>query len=252
MPVPKFAVISGASSGIGEASAIRLAKEGYRVCLVARSKNKLSGVLQKLSGKDHLLVSMDSRIDEQIDQMLKTIKKALGRVDVLVNSIGSADPHPIVDSPFQEWDKNIQTMLYGIIKICRGIVPLMPAGGRIINISSIHAFRVEKGMSSYATAKAGINAFTRSLALELAPQKILVNVICPGFVDTPMSVRPDGTNELETEWFKDNYIKYDHLPLKRAGQPDEIAGVVSFLASPDSSYMTGSVITVDGGLTITF
>ena len=88
--------------------------------------------------------------------------------------------------------------------------------------------------------------------MELASRRILVNAIAPGFVDTEMSVRPDGVNELETEWFRQHYVEGHHLPLKRAGRPEEIAGVAAFLAGADSTYITGQVITVDGGLTITF
>jgi 3-oxoacyl-[acyl-carrier protein] reductase len=88
--------------------------------------------------------------------------------------------------------------------------------------------------------------------VELAPRGILVNAIAPGFIDTEMSIRADGVNELETEWFRTNYVEGQHLPLRRAGRPEEIAGVAAFLAGPDSTYITGQVITVDGGLTITF
>ena len=105
--------------------------------------------------------------------------------------------------------------------------------------------------SAYAMAKAAINQYSRALALELAPRGILVNAIAPGFIDTPMSV-VNGVNELESDWFRQNYVAGHHLPLKRAGQPEEIAGVALFLAGPDASYITGQVITVDGGLTITF
>jgi 3-oxoacyl-[acyl-carrier protein] reductase len=100
-------------------------------------------------------------------------------------------------------------------------------------------------------AKAALNQYCRALALELAPHGILVNAIAPGFVSTPMSI-VDGVNELEGEWFLQNYVQGHHLPLKRAGQPEEIASVAWFLAGPDASYITGQVLTVDGGLTITF
>ena len=101
-------------------------------------------------------------------------------------------------------------------------------------------------------AKAALTQLTRVLAVELAPRNILPNAIAPGFINTPMSVKEDGKNEIETEWFQNNYIKNDHLPLKRAGKPEEVAGVAWFLASPDASYMTGSVLEVNGGLTVTF
>ena len=133
----------------------------------------------------------------------------------------------------------------------RAALPLMHDGGRVIHITSIHAERAENKASAYAMAKAAINAYCRGLALELAPQKILVNAIAPGFIDTPMSV-VDGVNELESDWFRQNYVEGHHLPLRRAGQPEEVAGVAFFLAGPDASYITGQVITVDGGLTITF
>jgi 3-oxoacyl-[acyl-carrier protein] reductase len=143
-------------------------------------------------------------------------------------------------------------MLYGTVKTCRALIPLLSDFGRIVQITSIHHDRVENGSSAYGMAKAAITQFTRSLALELAPRNILANAIAPGFINTPMSIKANGVNEMDTEWFKDNYIKYDHLPLKRAGGPEEVAGVAFFLAGPDASYITGSVITVDGGLTITF
>ena len=134
----------------------------------------------------------------------------------------------------------------------RMCVPLMSAGGRIIHVTSIHGERAEPGSSAYAMAKAALNQFCRGLAVELAGRGILVNAIAPGFIDTEMSVGPDGISELETEWFRVNYVEGQHLPLRRAGRPEEIAGVAAFLAGPDATYLTGQVITVDGGLTITF
>jgi NAD(P)-dependent dehydrogenase (short-subunit alcohol dehydrogenase family) len=137
------------------------------------------------------------------------------------------------------------------VQMTRIAVPLLTDGGRVIHITSIHGERVERGGSAYAMAKAALNQYSRSLALELADRRILVNAIAPGFVATPMSV-VNGVDELQSDWFKSNYVDGHHLPLGRAGQPQEIAGVAWFLAGPDASYITGQVITVDGGLTITF
>jgi 3-oxoacyl-[acyl-carrier protein] reductase len=127
----------------------------------------------------------------------------------------------------------------------------MNAGGRLIHVTSIHAGRAEAGASSYSMAKAAIDQFCRSMAVELADKNILVNAIAPGFVDTPMSI-VEGKNELESDWFRDNYVHSHHLPLKRAAKPSEIAGIALFLAGKDASYITGQVIVADGGLTITF
>jgi 3-oxoacyl-[acyl-carrier protein] reductase len=143
-------------------------------------------------------------------------------------------------------------MVDGAVRITRMVAPLMTAGGRIIHITSIHGDRAEARSSSYAMAKAALNQFCRVLAVELAPRGLLVNAIAPGFIDTEMSIRPDGVNELETDWFRQNYVEGHHLPLRRAGQPEEVAGVAAFLAGPDATYITGQVIIVDGGLTVTF
>src|SRR5262249_3182613 len=129
---------------------------------------------------------------------------------------------------------------------------LMSNGGRIIHITSIHGERAEPNTSAYAMAKAALNQFCRGLAVELAPRGILANAIAPGFIDTEMSIGPDGVSELETEAFQNNYVGGPPRPLRRPGRPEEIAGVAAFLAGPDAPSLTGQVITVDGGLTITF
>lgn len=247
----KKALISGASSGIGKATAIRFAQEGCDVCLTARREKELLAVRDSLPTGHHLVCAGDYSDPATAERIGEAIREHWGRLDVLVNCAGiylAGDP---ITSPLDEWRKPFDIMVNGAIHLTRMAVPLMTEGGRIIHITSIHGERVERGTSAYAMAKAVLNQYCRAMALELADRGILVNAIAPGFVRTPMSV-VNGVNELETEWFIQNYVKGHHLPLRRPGRPEEIAGVAWFLAGPDATYITGQVITVDGGLTITF
>lgn len=248
---PKRVIITGASSGIGKAAAVRFAQEGWDVCMVARREALLQEILAGLPAGNHLVCAGsydDPRTAEQVDT---AVRQAWGSLDVLVNNAGVWMTAAAVDSALDEWRKPFDVMVNGAVLMSRTAARLMNDGGRIVHVTSIHGDRVEANASAYAMAKAAINHYCRGLALELAPRGILVNAIAPGFVDTPMSV-VNGVNELESDWFKQNYVQGHHLPLKRAAQPEEIAGVAFFLAGPDSSYITGQVITVDGGLTITF
>ncbi len=251
--IRKTVIVLGGSSGIGKAIAQRFAHEGWLVVIASPDLHQLEPVRNTLEGDGHISIEMDVRNDAHHLGFIKQLKeRGIKHFDTLVNSIGISQHFDVLEKDFSAWNNTLEVMLYGTVKSCRMLVPLMYNGGRIIQITSIHHCRVEKGSSAYGMAKAAITQFTRSLALELAPKNILANTIAPGFINTPMSVKENGENELETTWFKDNYIKYEHLPLKRAGRPEEVAGVAYFLAGPDASYITGSVITVDGGLTITF
>src|SRR5260221_2735639 len=246
------AVITGASSGIGRATAIRFASDGYDVCINARRVGRLEELQQRLPAGNHLVCAGDYSDPQTSDRMSRQLKESWGRVDVLVNCAGIGQAAHVIDSAIEQWRQPFDTMFEGGVRTTRACVPLMPDGGRIIHVTSIHGGRAEPGSSAYAMAKAALNQFCRGLAVELAARNILVNAIAPGFIDTEMSIGPDGVNELETEWFRANYIVGHHLPLRRAGRAEEVAGVAAFLAGPDATYITGQVITVDGGLTLTF
>lgn len=248
---PKYVIVTGASSGIGWATATRFAQEGSNVCLVARRESLLEELRASLPTGNHLVISGSYDDPQTINRIDYAVSESWGQVDVLVNNAGVFMAADAVESTLEEWRKPFDLMVNGAVLMTRMAARWMSNGGRIIHVTSIHGERAEKGSSAYAMAKAAINQYCRSLALELAQRDILVNAIAPGFIDTPMSV-VNGVNELESEWFRQNYVEGHHLPLKRAGTPEEIAGVAYFLAGPDASYLTGQVITVDGGLTITF
>ena len=244
-------LITGAASGIGRATAFRFAREGYDVCLNDIQEEKLSGIVKELPEGHHLLFSGSYAEKDVIAMGEILIKENWGALDALVSCAGIFENTDPFEMDINRWRVIFDCMVNGCILISQLAVKCMNAGGRIVHISSIHGTRAEMHASSYSMAKSAINQYCRAMALELAGRNILVNAIAPGFVNTPMSV-VDGENELESDWFKDNYVRGQHLPLRRAAEPQEIAGVALFLAGEDASYITGQVITVDGGLTITF
>lgn len=247
----KKILITGAASGIGRAVAERFATEGADVCLNDLNAEKLQVVFNALPTGNHLQVAGRYDDPQTIAAAESLIRQQWNRIDVLVSCAGISEAtDPLAMTP-ERWRQIFDTMVNGCLLITRLAASFMPDGGRIIHISSIHANRAEKGASSYSMAKAAINQFCRAMAIELAPRNILVNAIAPGFVNTAMSI-VDGKSELESDWFRQNYIDGHHLPLRRAAAPEEIAGVAFFLAGKDASYITGQVLTVDGGLTITF
>ena len=247
----KKIVVTGAGSGIGKATAQRFAAEGYDVLLNDINKVKLDEVLSTLPAGDHLVLDGSYSTASTIAAAEKLISEEWNRVDVLVNCAGIFEKTDPLSLDVDSWRRTFDIMVNGSVLMSRLALKYMPDHSRIIHITSIHGTRAEAKASSYSMAKAAIDQLCRTLAIELAPRNILVNAIAPGFVDTPMAV-VDGINELETEWFRRNYMDGHHLPLKRAATPQEIAGVAFFLAGKDASYITGQVLIVDGGLTITF
>ncbi len=244
-------LITGAASGIGRATAIRFANEGYDVCLNDIQEEKLAAFMKELPEGKHLLFPGSYADENSVIMGDEIIKRNWGSLDALINCAGLSEKTDPIEMEIGRWRRVFDIMLNGCMIMTKLAVKLMEKEGRIVHITSIHGTRAEKYASSYSMAKAAINQYCRAMAVELADQHILINAIAPGFVRTPMSV-VDGENELDSPWFRDNYVIGQHLPLRRAADPEEIAGVALFLAGEDASYITGQVITVDGGLTITF
>lgn len=244
--VKKSALISGGGTGIGKATALALAKEGCRVTITGPNEGDLHAVASLEPGAI-TPIQCDVRDVSRWSSIIETSVD----LDILINCAAVSLSTDIFDSEDASWQEILSVNFEGARHGCRAAAQVMKnRGGRIVNVSSIHGGLCEMKSAAYGVGKAALNQLTRSLAVELAPFGILVNAVAPGFVDTPMS-RATGVNELETEWFEQNFLSNGRIPLRRAAQPAEIAQVILFLADPQNTYVTGQIVTADGGLTIT-
>ncbi|MBI2651180.1 beta-ketoacyl-ACP reductase [Candidatus Woesearchaeota archaeon] len=240
----KIALVTGASRGIGRATALSLAKEGANVVVnYSNNAKKAEEVVKDIEriGSKAIALKADISNFNEVKAMVDTIKKSLKRVDILVNNAGINMDRTLKNMSLDEWSKVINTNLNGIFNVTKLVLPLMPEGSRIINMSSIVGQYGNFGQCNYAASKAGIIGFTKSLAKELGKKRITVNAIAPGFVKTDITKN--------VPFFRKKIISY-MIPLKEAAMPEYISDVVVFLASEKSRYITGSVINVDGGLSI--
>lgn len=242
----RVALVTGGANGIGRAIVERFAAEGARVALVDREDAPDLGPAVTPFRFD---LSETGRLDALADE----VESAVGPLDVLVNDAAIFEPALALDLPFDSYRRvlavNLDAPVFLARRAARGMAER--GYGRIVNITSIHGQVGEEAALSYDIAKAGLNQATRTLAIELGRSGVLVNAIAPGFVNTRMAV-VDGRNELESDWFRDVYVRYGKLPLRRAAEPAEIAAHAAWLASGQNTYLTGQVVTVDGGLTVTF
>jgi len=240
----KCALITGATRGIGKQIAITLAKQGYNIALNYRKENEeLENTKKEIEkiGVQILAVKGDVANFEDCENFVKQVIERFGQIDVLVNNAGITKDMLLMKMKKEDFEQVIDTNLVGTFNVTKNVVPYMmkARSGRIINISSVVGISGNAGQTNYSASKAGIIGFTKSLAKEIASRNILVNAVAPGFIETNM-----------TDVLKDD-VKQEiakNIPLKRMGTTQDVANVVKFLASDDSSYITGQVINVDGGM----
>jgi len=240
----KVALISGSSRGIGRAIAILLAEAGSDVIVNYVSNSKAAGdVVQTVqaTGRKALAIRADVSEVKQTDSMMDQALNEFGKVDILVNNAGITRDRSFLKISREQWKEVLLVNLEGAFNLTHGLLPLMieSGWGRIINISSIVAQMGNFGQSNYAVAKGGLIAFTKTLAREVAMKNITVNCVSPGFIDTDM------TSVVSEEAL--DVVRFI-TPMRRLGKPEEVAIAVRFLANPKSSFITGQVINVNGGM----
>jgi 3-oxoacyl-[acyl-carrier protein] reductase len=240
----KVALVTGASRGIGRAIALHLAESGADVVVnYAGSENAAAEVVAQIEalGRKAIKCQADVSSMQEADDLVKRTIEAFGKIDILVNNAGITRDNLIMRMKEEEFDQVISTNLKGVFNCIKAVTrPMMKQrSGRIINISSVVGVLGNPGQANYVAAKAGVIGLTKATARELASRGITVNAVAPGFIETDM------TDKL-TDELRSNMLK--SIPLERLGQPEEIAKVVRFLCTNDSSYMTGQTLHVDGGM----
>jgi 3-oxoacyl-[acyl-carrier protein] reductase len=237
------ALVTGASQGIGRACALRLAKEGATLALAARNQEKLDQLATEItaSGGQATAFALDVSDEEQIKSTIKAIIAKLGKIDILVNNAGITRDHLVMRMKRADWDAVLQTNLTSAYLCTQQIVPSMlkQRWGRIINITSVFGQMGQAGQANYAASKAGLIGLTMAIAREVGSRNITCNAVAPGFIETPMT-------DMLSDELKQSAVK--QIPLGRVGTTDDIASAVAFLASDDASYITGHVLSVNGGM----
>jgi len=238
------ALITGATKGIGKAIALKLSKEGYDIAINYRNENEELSDLKKEIEKNNVrceLVQGDVSCFEDTEKFTKETIKKLGSIDVLINNAGITRDMLLMRMKPEDFKKVIDVNLIGTFNVTKNVIGYMMKArkGNIVNISSVVGISGNAGQTNYSASKAGIIGFTKSLAKEVASRNIRVNAVAPGFIETSMT---DCLNDDIKEEISKN------IPLKRMGCAEDVANVVKFLASDESSYITGQVVQVDGGM----
>jgi len=240
----KIAVVTGGNSGIGLATAKRFLEEGAKVAISGRNQKTLDEAVKTL-GKEVLAAKADTANIEETGKFLEAVNRKFGKIDVLFVNAGVAKFAPFTETPEALFDENFDVNIKGAYFTMQKAVPYLNDGASIILNTSVAGSTGTPGTSAYAATKAALRSLARTAAAELADRKIRVNAVAPGPIVTPIFGRTGLPQQVIEDWAKE---LVQDVPMKRLGQPEEVAGVVAFLASSDASYVTGVEINVDGGL----
>lgn len=240
----KIAVVTGGNSGIGYASAKELKSQGATVIITGRNSERVEDAAKELGVKG--LIADVSNISE-IEQLVEQVKTKFGNVDILFVNAGIFQPAPVGQISEEMFDHQMGINFKGALFTTEKFLPILNDGASIINLSSVNAYTGMPNTAVYAASKAALNSYTRTAATELAPRKIRINSVNPGPVSTPIF----GKTGMEVEQLNGfAEAMQNRIPLKRFGQPEDIAKLVAFLASDDASFITGSEYNIDGGINI--
>jgi len=239
----KNAIVTGSARGIGRAIALELAKEGANVVVCDVNLEAAIETSKEIEamGRKSFAKKVDVTNYNEVESLILETKEKLGSVDILVNNAGITKDNLILKMTPEDFDLVIDVNLKGVFNGIKAVFPIMmkQKSGKIVNIASIIGLIGNVGQANYASSKAGVIALTKTAARELASRGVCVNAVAPGYIQTPMTDKlPDN--------IKEEMLKL--IPLKRMGQPEDVAKAVLFLCSPDSDYITGQTITVDGGM----
>ncbi len=230
----KVAIITGATSGIGLATARILKREGWNLCLVGRKTEAIESEF-----KDDLIIKADISDLKAAEDIVKGTFERFGRLDALINNAGQTLDKPLLRITQEDLENHFKTNLFSAFILSRSALKYFKDGGVIVNVSSVVGIIGNSWQTAYSASKAGLIAFTKSLAKEMGSRGIRVVAVAPGFIETPMT-------ENLPEHVKKKYL--ENIPLRRFGKPEEVAEVIAFLVSDRASYISGQVIIVDGGL----
>lgn len=250
----KVALVTGGGSGIGTAIAERFVADGAKICITGRRKEMLEKVAESLPSGSVVICQGDVSKEEDVKRMVETTMKFGGKLDVLVNNAGINRPAPIVELDPKMWQEVMGVNLTGPYLLMKAVIPhmLKEGGGSIINIASLGGMRCLPGMPAYCSSKAGLIMLTQQAALDYGRHNIRCNAVCPGGVKTEMTKKDFGQFGEMLGIDPDTFINQIALeiPMRRFAASSEIGGLCSYLASDDSSFMTGAVITLDGGTAV--